>query len=892
MSYRPVNDRILSARFGTVKGAVTICQVYAPTAEADDASIDSFYSELQQEISRVPRSDQIILMGDFNAKVGMGDEGTWGVMGRHGIGERNERGERLLDFCCVNNLKITNTRFKQTKMNRKWTWEAPDGNTHNLIDYIIVSSGMMSSVRNSRAFPSADVGSDHQLVMANIRLKLKVKRATKRSHLTNIDKLRNGRVREDYQGRINQRWEEMLNEEPEGVEEEWSRVKSIIQETSKEVLGLREGRSYTEWLSDATIKLMDERRKYKGKRKEGPEMAKHHNYLCRMVRKSGREDRERFIEGICSNVEESRAGNKTRAVYEGIRKITQEHAPRVKAVKDENGRVLSDPEDVKKRWKDYFDGLYNDANRTDDEYLENIAVAENTESIPTLGEDEVEAAINRMKLRKAPGLDNITTEELQAGTEGVGLKIIHRLCKMVWEREQWPSDWKRSIIIPIHKKKDRLDCSNYRGISLLCHCGKVFSTIILQRIRKRTEEILSEAQAGFRANRSTIDQIFTLRQIAEKYDEFGKDLYVCYIDFRKAFDSVWRRGLWRVMRHYGYPEKIVRLLESAYKDTFSAVRVDGELSEWFRTIMGVLQGCVLSPLLFNIFLELIMAIALEGTEEGAMIGGELISDLRFADDIALLGEKEEGLQESLTKVVQASKDMGMCINVQKTECQFIGRDETQMGLEVDGQMLEQKESFVYLGGLIDAHEGSEKDVGRRIGLARGILQRLHKVWRSKEISRTTKVRIYETLVLSVLLYNSETWTLKETQKRRLRVFETTCLRRIEGVTRRDRIRNTEIYSRLRIQRDIVNRIQTRRLRYFGHVTRMQNGRYPKVALQGYVHGKRRRGRPKKRWMDMIEEDCRMMGLTVGEATRRAQDRDAWRLCIKERPMRAEASPRP
>ena len=102
--------------------------------------------------------------------------------------------------------------------------------------------------------------------------------------------------------------------------------------------------------------------------------------------------------------------------------------------------------------------------------------------------------------------------------------------------------------------------------------------IAYQLSSKRTEEILSEAQAEFRENRSTTDQIFTLRQIAEKYEEYGKELYVCYIDFRKAFDNVWRKGLWRVMRHYGYPEKIVRILENAYKDTFSAVRVNGELS--------------------------------------------------------------------------------------------------------------------------------------------------------------------------------------------------------------------------------------------------------------------------------------------------------------------------
>jgi len=138
----------------------------------------------------------------------------------------------------------------------------------------------------------------------------------------------------------------------------------------------------------------------------------------------------------------------------------------------------------------------------------------------------MEVAIRRLKQRKAVGPDNITAEELQAGTNGLGVKVMHRLCQAVWEKEELPAEWKRSIIIPIHKK-GRLECVNYRRISLTCHSSKIFTSIILQRIKKRTEEMLSEAQAGFRDHRSTIDQIFTLRQIAEKYEEYGKELYVC-----------------------------------------------------------------------------------------------------------------------------------------------------------------------------------------------------------------------------------------------------------------------------------------------------------------------------------------------------------------------------
>ena len=116
-----------------------------------------------------------------------------------------------------------------------------------------------------------------------------------------------------------------------------------------------------------------------------------------------------------------------------------------------------------------------------------------------------------------------------------------------------------------------------------------------------------------------------------------------------------------------------------------------------------------------------------------------------------------------------------------------------------------------------------------------------------------------------------------------------CLRKIEGVTRRDRIRNTEIYSRLNIRHDIIHKIQSKRLRYFGHVTRMRDERYPKLAVNGYVHGKRKKGRPKKRWFDMIQEDCREMGWSIQEATHKAQEREKWRFSITGRLSRAGAS---
>jgi len=205
LSYNPVSDRIMSARFRMAEGAVTICQIYAPTADAEDGAVDSFYNDLQQEINRISKQDTLIVMGDFNAKVGMGDSSNKGIVGCHGIGDRNERGERLLDFCSANNLSITNTCFKQKRTNRSWTWESPDQRTHNKIDYILVSRKLMGSVTNSRSFPSADVGSDHQLVMANIKLKLRANKPPTRTKKIDIDKLKADSIRLDYEQKLEEK---------------------------------------------------------------------------------------------------------------------------------------------------------------------------------------------------------------------------------------------------------------------------------------------------------------------------------------------------------------------------------------------------------------------------------------------------------------------------------------------------------------------------------------------------------------------------------------------------------------------------------------------------------------------------------------------------------------
>jgi len=151
---------------------------------------------------------------------------------------------------------------------------------------------------------------------------------------------------------------------------------------------------------------------------------------------------------------------------------------------------------------------------------------------------------------------------------------------------------------------------------------------------------------------------------------------------------------------------------------------------------------------------------------------------------------------------------------------------------------------------------------------------LHKVWKDEHISKTTKVLLYQTLVQSIILYNAETWTLKEEEKQKLKVFEMSLWRKISGIsgiTRRDRRRNLDILKELSIKKDIVKVLQIRRLKYFGHVKQIEKDRFPHILLHGYTHGHRR-----KKWMDNVREDCATRNMTLQEATQQAKNKTSWR----------------
>ena len=226
---------------------------------------------------------------------------------------------------------------------------------------------------------------------------------------------------------------------------------------------------------------------------------------------------------------------------------------------------------------------------------------------------ELSKAIDRLASGKAPSKDGIPPELIKHCKTTLLIQLHEVLCQR-WQEGSVPLDKRDSKIITLYKNKgESNDCNNYRGISLLSIVGKVFARVILMRLQELAERIYPESQFGFRAGRSTIDMIFSLRQLQEKCREQHMPLYIAFIDLTKSFDLVSRDGLFKLLPKIGCPPKLQNMIESFHTDTKGTVQVNGSSSEPFKFRSGVKQGCVLAPTLFGILFGLLLKHASDTT---------------------------------------------------------------------------------------------------------------------------------------------------------------------------------------------------------------------------------------------------------------------------------------
>ena len=308
--------------------------------------------------------------------------------------------------------------------------------------------------------------------------------------------------------------------------------------------------------------------------------------------------------------------------------------------------------------------------------------------------------------------------------------------------------------------------------------------------------VIKEEQAGFRAGKSTAEQNFNLRILCEKYLHHQENLYHVFVDLKKAFDRVWQSALWATMRRYNINDNLNRTIECLYNKATNAVCHDNNIGEWFRTPIGVCQGCLFSPTFFKIFSERRMADALEDHEGTVSIGGRAITNLRFADDIDGLAGQEQELVKLENHIEEASTAYGMQISAEKTQLMTNNTDGISTDITIDNKKLETVRSFIYLGAIV-SDEGSKPEVLSRIAQTSAAMTKLKVIWNDKNIAISFKIRVMRSLAMSIFLYACGRWTITACIERRIQALEMRCFHKVLGISYRDHITNEEVKARIR-----------------------------------------------------------------------------------------------
>nr|KAG5707958.1 hypothetical protein BaRGS_025096 [Batillaria attramentaria] len=347
------------------------------------------------------------------------------------------------------------------------------------------------------------------------------------------------------------------------IETQWERSKKLWHDTCEKVLGKRKTQ-HKEWISADTIQKLEVRKEKKTAlhtsrtRRAKAKAQEEYTAADREVKRSTRKDKRDYIDNLASQAEEAARQGNLKDLYQVTKKLTGKFQQTDKPVKDKNGHPLTTTEEQLKRWAEQFRELLN---CPIPETLPDIPQAET--ELPINCEKPAKAEIRKaiMTLRNgtAAGPDELPAEAIKADTE-TAVNMLHSLFSKIWEKEEVPAQWKEGIVIKLPKKRDLRDCS-------------------MQLPRDHAP--------------------VSARQ-----------------DCEKAFDSVDREALWKLLRHYGVPGKIISLIRCTYQDMSCGIAHAGQLSESFEVKTGVRQGCLLSPFLFLLVIDWIMKTTTAGRKNG------------------------------------------------------------------------------------------------------------------------------------------------------------------------------------------------------------------------------------------------------------------------------------
>ena len=939
-----ISDRILLLKLIIGKAILTFISVYAPQSNLPEALKELFYDQLQHAVAKVPASEILIPVGDWNGHVGTAAGVYQEAHGGHGFGSRNADGERILEFAIANGLKVGNTWYKK-KDSHLITYSS-GGHTTQL-DYILYRKNFSRAVRNVKVIPNEECVQQHHLVVCDFSVHIPHVKKRKFTPRIRAWKLRDSDTASQFQEVFKAKVMTVTaNDDADAtshVETVWSRLKGPMLDAATEVCGLSKNhkwRAETWWWNENVDKAIQEKRAwfktYNALIKEGKnEEAKKAKAAYIVARRQAK--REVYHAKSAAEKEKfARVSLNDASVFRIAKQMDRSNQDILgeNCIRNDAGELAITDDDKLKAWVEHYARLLNVEFDWPKDMLPEIPP--NDGPPPTISSDMIRKALSKMKNGKAAGPSGIIAEMLKAtGEEGV--ELARELTEAVFSSGEIPADWEESYIQNLYKGKgEAIDRGNYRGLKLTDQVLKMVERVLESSIREMVN--ISGMQFAYVPGRGTTDAIFIVRQLQEKHIAANRQLYYAFVDLEKAFDRVPRKVLWWALRSLGVKEWAVRVIQGMYSNVRSRVRVNGLHSEEFGVKVGVHQGSVLSPLLFILVLEA-LGQGIRGQVQDQQ--GEHVKasqELFYADDLVLIADS---LEECISKLETWKNGMeckGLRVNMKKTKvmvsgvgldvlkdsgkypcavcrrgvgnnsikcsqckmwvhkkCSRIsgplkddpdyvcprccgvarpidGRPACQV--DVNGTMLNVEPTFCYLGDMLSAGGGCDSAIAARCCAAWGRFRELLPVLTSRHLSPKIRGKVYNSCIRSTMLHGSETWGPNASDLHRLQRNDRAMIRWICGAKVRDR-NSAALLQKLGIA-DITAVLSSRRLRWYGHVERAPPTSTINSVTKIDVSPIKKRGRPRKTWLECVKNDIKKFGLTGTDM----HDREAWRAGVR------------
>ena len=349
---------------------------------------------------------------------------------------------------------------------------------------------------------------------------------------------------------------------------------------------------------------------------------------------------------------------------------------------------------------------------------------------------------------------------------GVGMvKMLGKLYALIWKEECVPMKWREGLIVSLFKKGDKEDPGNYRGFTLLSVVGKVFCKILNDRLVQYLDKSskIHEGQAGFRAGRYCIDNIFTLNELIQGRLKEGKKTFSFFLDIQKAYDSVWRNGLWLKLWNMGVKGKMWRVIKTMYNSSRSAVLLEGEKSSTFSVEQGVAQGCSLSPILFSVFISDLLE-EIDRAQIGIQLkSGNKVGGLLFADDFVGITESSENLQQLIDIIYGFCSKWRLHANVNKSAVLVFGKDKVKGKWNWGDHVLPIVSNYTYLGVDFSYNGAWDTHIKKLIQNGKRKVNQLNSIISNRYINLSARRMLLLSVLRPSLEYGSEVWEGNKSQ---------------------------------------------------------------------------------------------------------------------------------